>query len=176
MPMPVSATENASTSSASVSVVDAKRRSSGARPMARLTRPASVNFTAFESRFFSTCSSRCSSVKSDAGRSSATSTANSSPFCSASGRNVRSANARSSVSGTSAGLSSIFPASTFERSRMSLMSSSRSVPALWIVPANSSCLSVRFSSGLSRSSFARMSSEFSGVRSSWLMFARNSDL
>ena len=59
---------------------------------------------------------------------------------------------------------------------MSEISSSRSAPAVWIVEANSICLSVRFSSGLSASSLERMSSEFSGVRSSWLMFARNSDL
>ena len=48
------------------------------------------------------------------------------------------------------------------------------MPAVWIVGANSTCLSVRFASGLSASSLDRISSEFSGVRSSWLMFARNS--
>ena len=48
------------------------------------------------------------------------------------------------------------------------------MPAWWIVRANSICLSVRLRSGLSDSSLERMSSELSGVRSSWLMFARNS--
>ena len=57
---------------------------------------------------------------------------------------------------------------------MSLIRSSRSAPAWWIVQANSICFSVRFPSAFSASSFARMSSELSGVRSSWLMFARNS--
>ena len=75
---------------------------------------------------------------------------------------------------TSATWTSIFPASTFERSRMSLIRPSRSAPAWWIVEANSICFSLRFPSVLSASSFARMSSELSGVRSSWLMLARNS--
>lgn len=44
---------------------------------------------------------------------------------------------------------------------------------LW---ANSTCFSDRLPWVLSASSFDRMSSEFSGVRSSWLMLARNSDL
>ena len=59
---------------------------------------------------------------------------------------------------------------------MSLISPSSSAPALWIVFANSICLAVRFPSTLSPSSFARISSELSGVRSSCDMFARNSDL
>ena len=54
------------------------------------------------------------------------------------------------------------------------MSWSRSDPAWWIVCANSICFDVRFFSVFSTSSRARMSSELSGVRSSWLMFARNS--
>ena len=59
---------------------------------------------------------------------------------------------------------------------MSLIRPSSSEPALWIVFANSICFSVRLPSGLSASSFARISSELSGVRSSCDMFARNSDL
>ena len=57
---------------------------------------------------------------------------------------------------------------------MSEISVSRSVPALWMVRANSICWSVSLLSGLSMSSFYRISNEFSGVRSSWLMFASNS--
>ena len=45
-----------------------------------------------------------------------------------------------------------------------------------MVRANSICLSDRLWCGLSASSFARISRLFRGVRSSWLMFARNSDL
>ena len=101
---------------------------------------------------------------------------NSSPFCSATGPKVRSTKSRTSVSVTSPTLTSIFPASTFDRSRMSLMSLSRSVPDEWIVWANSTCFALRFASLFSPSSFARISSELSGVRSSCDMFARNSDL
>ena len=42
--------------------------------------------------------------------------------------------------------------------------------------ANSTCLSVRLPWAFSRSSLDRISRLFSGVRSSWLMLARNSDL
>ncbi len=59
---------------------------------------------------------------------------------------------------------------------MSLIRPSRSEPAEWMVRANSTCFSLRLPCGLSASSFDRISSELSGVRSSWLMLARNSDL
>ena len=68
------------------------------------------------------------------------------------------------------------PDSIFDRSRMSLMSDRRSDPAAWIVLANSFCLSDRLPSGFSVRSFDRIRSEFSGVRSSWLILARNCDL
>ena len=68
------------------------------------------------------------------------------------------------------------PDSIFDRSRMSLMRLSRSEPAELIVRANSTCFSLRLPCGLSTSSLDRISSELSGVRSSWLMLARNSDL
>ena len=45
-----------------------------------------------------------------------------------------------------------------------------------MVLANSICLAVRLASGFSASSRDSSSSELSGVRSSWLMLARNSDL
>ena len=59
---------------------------------------------------------------------------------------------------------------------MSLISASRSLPAAWIVSANSICWACRLPSPFSASIRERISSEFSGVRSSWLMLARNSDL
>ena len=68
------------------------------------------------------------------------------------------------------------PDSTFDRSRMSLMRLRRSDPAELIVRANSICFSLRLPWALSARSFDRISSELSGVRSSWDMFARNSDL
>ena len=74
-----------------------------------------------------------------AARPAATSTSKSSPFCSATGRNVRSTKSAIASSETSVGFTSILPASTFDRSRMSLISSSRSVPACRSCCANSTC-------------------------------------
>ena len=59
---------------------------------------------------------------------------------------------------------------------MSLIRFSRSVPAPWMVRANSTCRGVRLPSGLSPSCWPRIRIEFNGVRSSCDMFARNSDL
>ena len=68
------------------------------------------------------------------------------------------------------------PDSILERSRMSLISASRSVPEEWMVSAKRVCFGVRLPSAFSASMFARISRLFSGVRSSCDMFARNSDL
>ena len=59
---------------------------------------------------------------------------------------------------------------------MSLISASRSDPALWIVVDASTCFAVRLPLSFAASTFDRISSELSGVRSSCDMFARNSDL
>ena len=61
MPTPVSSTANSSTASARDSASLANWRPS-ATPIRSLTPPDSVNLNAFESRFLSTCCSRCSSV------------------------------------------------------------------------------------------------------------------
>ena len=175
MPTPVSTTEKPITRSAFESTSPANCRPS-AWPTRRTTPPSSVNLNAFESRFFSTCCSRCSSVTIVGSAFSAKSSSKESPFSAATGRNERSSAVSSAATETSPMFTSIFPASTLERSRMSLISPSSSDPALWIVVANSVCFSVRLPSGLSASSFARIRSELSGVRSSCDMFARNSDL
>jgi hypothetical protein len=166
----VSRTANAITCSDCFSGSAARNRSASETDIR--TEPDSVNLNAFDSRFFSTCSTRCPSVKIVRGTSGAMSTPKSSPFCSASGRKVRSTKPASSVIGTSVGVISIFPASTFERSRTSLIRLRRSVPDERIVFAKSTCFGERFASLLSASSRARMSSELSGVRSSCDMFAR----
>jgi hypothetical protein len=57
---------------------------------------------------------------------------------------------------------------------MSLISASRSLPAVWIVCANSTCLSSRLRFSFWASRFDRISSELSGVRSSCDMLATNS--
>ena len=115
-------------------------------------------------------------MKIAAGACSVARTSNSSPFCSATEANARSTYSRMPESDARPGLISILPASIFVRSRMSEISDSRSAPAVWIVEANSTCLTVRFCSGFSASSLDRISRLLSGVRSSWLMLARNSDL
>ena len=68
---------------------------------------------------------RCRSI---GGASAWMSTLNCSPFCCATASNVRLVNDSMSLIGTSIGFTSILPASTFDRSRMSLMRLSRSVP------------------------------------------------
>ena len=68
------------------------------------------------------------------------------------------------------------PDSILDRSRMSLIRLSRSVPAPWIVLANSTCFAVRLPVEFSLSCWPRMRMLLSGVRSSCDMLARNSDL
>ena len=169
MPIPVSATENASISPPS-----------GARRPALATRsstcPRSVNLTAFASRLPSTWRSRCRSVSSSPGASVSASTEKSSPFSAVSGWNVAWMSSSSALSGNRSAWMSIRPASTLDRSRMSLISCSRSEPAEWMTLAYSTCLAVRFRPGFCASSRARISRLFSGVRSSCDMFARNCDL
>ncbi len=140
------------------------------------TLPCSVNLTALDSRLRSTWRSRESSVNRSAGAPGAVVTVKSRLFCVVMGRKVASTYSMSCRRGTSSGATSIFPASTFDRSRMSLISWSRSDPAEWMIPAYSTCLGVRLREGFCASSWARMRRLLSGVRSSWLMFARNSDL
>ncbi len=59
---------------------------------------------------------------------------------------------------------------------MSLIRFNRSVPAPWMVRANSTCFGTRLPSGFSESCWPRIRMLFSGVRSSCDMLARNSDL
>ena len=91
-------------------------------------------------------------------------------------RNVRSTLSRSAPNVISSASTVTVPDSILDRSRMSLMSVSRSVPAEWMFLANSTCLVVRLPPALSASCWPRMRIELSGVRSSCDMFARNSDL
>ena len=81
---------------------------------------------------------------------------------------------RSSVNRMLPTSTSILPDSILLRSRMSLMRASRSVPEEWMVSAYFTCFWVRVPSVFSASICARMSRLLSGVRSSWLMLARNS--
>ncbi|KZC01309.1 hypothetical protein AU375_02433 [Methylobacterium radiotolerans] len=92
------------------------------------TWPASVNFSAFDTKLLSTCPRRTGSPRIARGTSGATSAARSSPAVRA-----RSAKSVTAVSASSAGLtgtrsSSSLPASTFAKSRMSLMIASSDRP------------------------------------------------
>ena len=137
----------------------------------------SVNLKALASRFLSTCRRRPESVTSirrharqdldaEGRRSSARPRR----------RKSRSSAPCNSGTGSSPSWSVTVPDSTFARSRMSSSSRSRSRPDEWITPAYWTCVSVRFSSGLSSSSRARISRLLSGVRSSCDMLEKNSDL
>lgn len=144
--------------------------------MRSFTSPRGVNFTALDSRLRSTCCRRCSSARSSCGTSESTSTLNDRPLSWASGANAASSRSTIFGSDTWIGWMSIRPASTFDRSSMSLISWSSAEPALWMVLANSTCCEVRLPSAFSVSSLASTSRLLSGVRSSWDMLARNSDL
>ena len=141
-----------------------------------MTLPASVNLIALARRLRRICCSRWASVVINAGSSAAVSTRSSRPLSSACTPNACSTTAHTSASSTAAGWMSTRPASILERSRMSSIRCSSSDADAWMVLANSVCFAVRFESRLSASSRDSNSSELSGVRSSWLMFARNSDL
>jgi hypothetical protein len=88
-----------------------------------------VNFRAFDSRFFRICCTRCSSVVRASGAPWSTVTAKFSACWSAIGRNTCSRSSHSDCTFTGAMAMSIFPASTFDRSRMSLIRLRRSLPA-----------------------------------------------
>ncbi|MNI61495.1 hypothetical protein D3C73_1167710 [compost metagenome] len=102
----------------------------GALATDRLTLPLSVNFTALDNRFFSTCSRRWRSVNNICGAPSCTSSRKSSCLSVARGWNIpRSASSRRVTLVFSGRISSL-PASTLEMSRMSLIRLSKSLPAL----------------------------------------------
>src|SRR5215470_17495778 len=97
---------------------------------------------------------------------------------------LRAARSRTSISASSIVIdmshsdssSSIFPASTFERSRMSLMSERRCCPEAWMSFRYSSCFSFSSPNMRSMRTSENPMTALSGVRSSCDMLARNSDL
>ena len=148
----------------------------GSDDTSKRTAPFSVNLSALDSRFFKICSTRWRSVSRAAGVPGAIRTSKVSFFCRASGSKLVLSASTRVASETCSGTSSSLPASTLEMSRMSLIRSSKSLPAEWIDWANRTCSSLRLPFGFSDSSLARISELFSGVRNSCDMLARNSDL
>ena len=164
IPTPVSVTSTRRTTSSAVS--DSTR--------ARIeTSPAGVNFTALDPRLARTCPSRPGSPRSTAGTSGWQPTSSSIPFSWAGPLRTSALWSNTARTSKSTSSSSSFPASIFERSRMSLMMPSRVSPA----PCRPTASRRWWASRSVRSSRSlRPMTPFMGVRISWLIVARNSDL
>ena len=176
MPMPLSHTEKASTWPEVFRCSLPGLQPLSTRFTLSLTSPAAVNLKALDSRFLMICCSRLSSVYMAAGRAGSRSIRKPSFLSWAIWAKVRSIWSRRESKRVSPMSRVTVPDSIFDRSRMSLISPSRSEPAAWMFLANSTCLPVRLPWVFSLSIFDRISRLFSGVRSSWLILARNSDL
>jgi hypothetical protein len=98
---------------------------------------------AFDSRFLRICCSRFGSDVKVRGSAGWMSRWNAKFFCSARCWNIRSTLSRSAAKAISSASTVTVPDSIFDRSRMSLISVSRSLPAEWMLRANSTCLVVR---------------------------------
>ncbi len=124
MPIPVSRTEKCRT-------VPSARRSPGLTESS--ISPRSVNLTAFDMRFRSTCPSRSGSPFHRRGMPGGTRSRNSSPLsetrCPIRGPRLASTSSRSKSTRSM----EILPASIFEKSRISLMMPSSEMPAPWIL-------------------------------------------
>ncbi len=176
MPMPVSVTSNAITDRAWLRICWSALQPPVAGRMRSVAEPFSVNLKALARRFFRTCCRRLVSVWMVLGRAGSVSMWKSRWRDSATCLNVRATSSVRSAKVRSPTSTVTVPDSIFDRSRMSLISTRRSWPELWMVRANSIWRGVRLPSGLSPSWLARMSRLLSGVRSSCDMLARNSDL
>ena len=164
MPIPVSRTSKRTATAPSPD---------SARVTRRTTSPLSVNLTALPTRLVRTCRSRPGSPRSALGTSWRMRQSSSSPLAWAASakdpRTSRTARRRSKSTISR----STRPASIFEKSRMSLMISSRARPEWSITSAYSRCSGVRL---VSRRRRVMPMTPFMGVRISWLMLATNSDL
>ena len=136
--------------------------------------PFEVNLIALDNKFFKTCSNRSLSVFKIEVVSGSISIFNSRFFAFAIGlNNIRISEVISSK-GTSSISNVILPDSILERSKISSMSVNNPCPELCITSAYSTYCPSR--SSLSVINLERSKIEFKGVRNSWDMFARNSDL
>jgi hypothetical protein len=162
MPMPVSRTRNTT----QLPVTSASRVTSS------VIVPFSVNFAAFERRFSSTCRTFVTSSRIWP-TSGATRTSRRFDVFSTSGCAVAMTSSTRFATSNVSRKSFILPASTFERSRTSLINPSRCLPEeriFWRSETKDFCPAASASSS-SISLYPMIA--FSGVRSSWLMFARN---
>ena len=163
MPMPVSLT---------VQVTVARVSSRATQRASIRTLPDAVNFTAFETRFSSTCRMRPASPSSAGGTSSAQIASMVSPLAAARGPRMLTGLCVTSWGENGAASSVMRPASSLEKSRMSFSSRSRLSPDSRIALTTERCCG---GSGASSSVPARPSTAFIGVRISWLIIARKPD-
>ena len=169
MPMPVSRTVKRMISRPSPSVLST-------RPMLSSTSPCSVNLRALDSRLRRIWCRRTRSLWMTRGTPASTWVIRRRALISAIGRRLASSSTSMSWTLSGSSLSCIRPASTLARSSTSLISCSRSLPARWTISAWRDCFSVRLPALFWRNWSLRMRMLLSGVRSSWDMLARNSDL
>ncbi len=134
-----------------------------------------MNLQALLKRLSRICLSRMESAVS-APRFSCASTVRRFLFVSASWPAVPMTSSRRRARFTGSGLSSSLPASIFERSSISLMRLRRCVPAAFTRRSGSSAFSVPKRAALVTIISVKPMMALSGVRSSWLMLARNWDL
>ena len=139
-------------------------------PSTRTVPPSGVNFKALLSRLYRICLNRTRSAYTEKVSSA----------CSmriflaiASGRITDSTSGSASETLKVSRLSSSNPDSIFDRSRMSLISCSRWRAPFRTCPTKRCCLSVRSPAVFSAKRSEKPMIAFSGVRSSWLILARN---
>ncbi len=111
-----------------VSRIEKRSRPSAPEPTSSATPPLSVNLTALPTRLMRTCRNRPESPITSLGASLSTKLHISRPLSCARGANSSTAPSMRAGRSNSAGLSSSFPASRREKSRMSLMSDDRASP------------------------------------------------
>ena len=138
------------------------------------TSPWSVNFNALLNRLITICRKRASSVKASP-TSSSTSHMTSTPVFPSVGPTVSQAPCTSGATLKVEGSISTRPASTLDRSRISLIRLSRWSALSWTLSRFSRWRSVRFSARRRVTSRVKPMMAFIGVRSSWDIVARNCD-
>ena len=135
------------------------------------TSPPGVNFTALAMRFTSTCDTRAGSPLSRLGTSGWQETTSSTPEDAACGATISPTRSSTSRGSKSTCSSSRWPLWIVLKSSTSLITRSSDRLATWTPEANRSCSASR---AVRSSRSVRPMMPLSGVRSSWLIVARNS--
>ncbi len=136
------------------------------RPNVTLTVPRSVNLIALDIRFLITCSTRFRSLTISAGAPSCIIISRLRLFSATMCWKAARTPSPRSLTLTVCIRNSIFPASILDKSKISLIRFSRSLPPLYMIFMASTCSEVRLSSLFCASPCARSSRLLSGVRNS----------